>query len=178
MKLLCSLLLLTLCTIPVAAQSTNAEQAAAPGCGKDNTKFEVQTTKSHYPFLKPDAGRALVYFLQDDTDFISRPRPSTRFGLDGSRIGATNSHSYFYVSVDPGEHHLCAGWQSFVGFNTGHIAAAASFMAAAGSSYFFLVKNRSSHENFPAFMKLEPLDPDEAQLLMSKFALSTSHAKK
>lgn len=178
MKLLCSFFLLVLFTIPAAAQSPNAEQAAAPGCGKDNIKFDVQTTKSQHPFLKPDTGKALVYFLQDDTDFVSRPRPSTRFGLDGTWIGATNSNSYFYVSVDPGEHHLCADWQSFVGFNTGHKNGAASFAAAEGNSYFFLVKNRSNHDNFPAAMKFEVVDPDQAQLLMSKFALSTSHAKK
>jgi len=178
MKLFCSLLMLLLFTIPAVAQSPNLEQAAAPGCGKDNTKFDVQTTKSKHPFLKPEAGKALVYFLQDDTDFASRPRPSTRFGLDGAWIGATNSNSYFYVSVDPGEHHLCAAWQSFVGFPTGHKSGAASFMAAEGSSYFFLVRNRSNHDNFPASMRFETPNPDEAQLLMSKFAWSTSHAKK
>ena len=162
MKLFYCFLLLLLFTIPAAGQSPSVEQAAAPGCGKENTKFDVQTTKSNHPILKPDAGKALVYFLQDDTDFVSRPRPSTRFGLDGAWIGATNSNSYFYVSVDPGEHHLCADWQSFVGFNTGHKTGAASFTATEGSSYFFLVKNRSNHDNFPASMKFELLDPDEA----------------
>jgi len=178
MKLLFSPVLLLLFSIPMAGQSPNVEQAVAPGCGKDNTKFDVRTTQSNHPFQKPEAGKALVYFLEDDADFASRPRPSTRFGLDGAWIGATNRNSYFYVSVDPGEHHLCADWQSFLGFTTGHKSGAASLTAAEGSSYFFLVKNRSNHDNFPASMKFATLNPDEAQLLMSKFALSTSRPKK
>ena len=160
------------------AQTPTIEQAAAPGCGKDDTKFDVKTDKSQHPFVKPDAGKALVYFLQDDTNFLSNPRPTTRFGLDGSWIGATHSNSYFYVSVDPGEHHLCAGWQSFVGLTTGQKTAAAQFDADAGGSYFFVVRNHAQQEREPPGMKLRALDPDEAQLLMSKYAFSTSRAKK
>jgi hypothetical protein len=73
------------------AQTSPVEQAAAPGCAKDDLKFDVKTDKSQHPFTKPDPGRALVYLLQDDTDFLSNPRPTTRFSLDGSWIGATRS---------------------------------------------------------------------------------------
>ena len=160
------------------AQTPTIEQAAAPGCGKDDIKFDVKTDKSQHPFVKPDAGKALVYFLQDDTNFLSNPRPTTRFGLDGAWIGATHSNSYFYVSVDPGEHHLCAGWQSFVGLTTGQKSAAAQFIADPGGIYFFVVRNHAMQEQEPPGMKLKALDPDEAQLLMSKYAFSTSRAKK
>ena len=53
-----------------------------------------QNDKQH-PFAKPESGKALIYFLQDDPNFLSRPRPTTRFGLDGNWIGATQSNSYF-----------------------------------------------------------------------------------
>jgi len=66
------------------AQSAHTVTAAATGCGPDNTKFDVQSTKSQHPFAKPDVGKAMIYFLQDDTYFLSHPRPTTRFGLDGN----------------------------------------------------------------------------------------------
>jgi hypothetical protein len=160
------------------AQSAPTVTAAAPGCGPDNTKFDVQSTKSQHPFAKPDVGKAMLYFLQDDTYFLSRPRPTTRFGLDGNWVGATQSNAYFYVAVDPGEHHLCAGWQSFVGIGAVQKSAAAHFTADAGGTYFFIVRDHWNENHGPAGMKFDPLDGDEAQLLMTKFAFSTSRPKK
>jgi hypothetical protein len=104
---------------PSFAQSAPVATAVAPGCGVENIKFDVQSNKSQHPFVKPVPGKALVYFLQDDTYFESRPRPTTRFGIDGAWVGATQSNAYFYFAIDPGEHHLCAGWQSFVGLTAG-----------------------------------------------------------
>jgi hypothetical protein len=101
-------LLLFLFTSTVFAQTApTTASAIAPGCGTADTKFNVATNDKLHPFAKPESGKALIYFLQDDSDFLSRPRPTTRFGLDGNWIGATQSNSYFYISVDPGEHHLC-----------------------------------------------------------------------
>jgi hypothetical protein len=159
-----TVLAIFLLSFPIAsfAQTASVEQAATPGCGKDDVKFDVKTEKSQHPFAKPEPGKALVYFLQDDTDFLSSPRPTTRFGLDGTWIGATHSSSYFYVYVEPGVHHLCA----------------AQFNADADGIYFFVVRNHAMQEKVPAGMKLRTLDPDEAQLLMSQYAFSTSRAKK
>jgi len=159
-------------------QSAAPQTAVAPGCGDGSIKFDVKTNRSQHPFAKPDPGKALVYFLQDDSFFQSVPRPTTRFGLNGSWVGATNANAYFYVPVDPGEQHICAGWQSFVGFSTGDKNAAAHFTAEAGNSYFFVARNHFLREHGIASIKLEPVDSDEAQLLMTKFGFSTSHARK
>jgi hypothetical protein len=66
-------------------------------------RFEVTTSTNQNPSSKADAGKALIYFLQDDTHFNSRARPSTLVGLDGQWIGATSGNSYFY---DSDEGHL------------------------------------------------------------------------
>src|SRR2546430_1529256 len=176
-----SVLLLFAFTTSSFAQNAPTGAAAAPGCGSDNTKFDVKTDRSLHPLVKPEPGKALVYFLQDDSYFQSRPRPTTRFGLDGNWVGATQANAYFYVSVDPGEHHLCADWQSFVSFNVAKKSAAAHFTAEAGGVYFFIVNNRadSGRENErPMGMKLSALDRDEGQHLMSKFGFSTSRVRK
>jgi len=154
-----------------------SDRVPAGGCGPAAVHFEVKTEKHHLP-VQPENGKALVYFLQDDTQFQSRPRPTTRIGIDGTWVGATKSNSYFYVSVDPGEHDLCSSWQSFVGFNTGHTAAAVDFKAEAGRTYYFLVRNAWVRElQKPAGIELEPVNDAEGQLLTSKFSFSTSHPK-
>lgn len=178
--------LVLLGTFPVIAPAqtpVGTTQAAAPGCGDKKLKWDVTTDRSKHPVASPDQGKALVYFLQDDSYFQSVPRPTTRFGLNGSWAGATQSNAYFYVAVDPGEQHLCANWQSFVHTNTAHTSAAAHFNAEPGKSYFFVARNRALNNsehgpNEPADLKLEQIDGDEAQLLMSKFGFSTSHPRK
>jgi len=152
--------------------------AATPGCGSTDFKFEVKSSDSSHPVTQPEAGKALVYFLQDDKVFASHPRPTVKWGMDGNWIGATQANTYFYVSVDPGEHHLCSEWQTAVIVTAGHQAAAAHFTAEAGRVYFFRAQDFYWKDTGAANVKLNPVDSDEAQLLMTKFGFSTSQPKK
>lgn len=158
----------------------------APGCGPTNIKFDVKTMGGQHALPSPDPGKALVIFLQDDLKFNSRPRPTTRFGIDGTWVGATQANSYFFVSVDPGEHHLCASWQSrvSVGIPT-RPTAATHFTAESGKTYYFRARDigrpASTDRNALqplAEVMLEPVDSDEGQVLLSSFAYSSSHPKK
>lgn len=158
-----------------AFAQTQTASAKAPGCGDDNARFDVKTDSAQHLIAQPELGKALIYFLQDDSNFNARPRPTTRFGIDGAWVGATHGDSYFYAAVDPGEHHLCASWESLA--RNGRQSAAIHFQAEAGHSYFFRTKDKFI-EHRPETIEFEEVDSDEAQLLMSKFALSTSRAKK
>lgn len=159
------------------AQDKPANTAVAPGCGPTDARFEVKADKAQHPITQPDSGKALVYFVEDDTHFQSVPKPTTRIGLDGSWVGANHGNSYFYFSVQPGEHHICASWQSWVGIGTRNKTAAVHFTAEAGGVYYFSVKNSWLREVQIPDLELAPLDSDEGQLLASKFSFSSSHAK-
>ena len=128
------------------------------------------------PSAQPESGKALVYFLEDDDSFESNPKPTTRIGVDGSWVGANHGDSYFYFSVDPGEHHLCTSWQSFVAFGARETSAAAHFTAEAGQTYYFRVRNTWIGDHLHQ-VDLLPVDSDEGKLLASRFAFSTSHPK-
>lgn len=165
-----------------------ARAQLGPGCGPAGIKFDVTTAKHGPAAPSLDATKSRIYFLQDDLEFNSRPRPTVRFGVDGKWVGATHSNSYFYISVDPGEHDICANWQSFVGLGTQRSTAAAHFTAEAGKTYYFRAQNvtkmdHSGGEHDTEYVRLaeivlQPLDPDEAQVIMHSFSLSSSHPKK
>jgi hypothetical protein len=104
-KLLITLLFSVFSTLTFA-QTFPSSQAVVPGCGDKKIKWDVAADRSKHPIAAPEPGKALVYFLQDDTNFQVTPRPTTRFGLNRSWVGATPANAYFYVSVDPGEQHL------------------------------------------------------------------------
>jgi len=160
----------------VFAQTTPAG-AGAPGCGESNAKFDVKTEKSQHP-APTDAGRALVYFIENDSQFDSFPSPTTRIGVDGEWVGATHGNSYFYSSVNPGVHHLCASWQKAVLALQGRQTAAAHFTAEAGGVYYFEIKNTWHRDHGAGDISLRPLDSDEGQLLANKFSFSTFQPKK
>lgn len=163
----------------------NAQEG--PGCGPANVTFDVSTKKVQQPAPVPASEKAVVYFLQDDLRYNATPRPTTRFGVDGTWVGATHANSYFYVSVDPGEHHLCANWQSDVTpFHFGvpkRSTAATDFTAEAGKIYYFraqdsvLVGHSGEIISDPE-VRLSPLGGDEAQVIINSFSLSSSHPKK
>ncbi|MGB9199074.1 MAG: DUF2846 domain-containing protein [Terriglobales bacterium] len=156
-----------------------AQDLGAPGCGDANTKFAVKSDKSDKDqhAAKPEPGKALIYFLQDDSDFNSHPRPTSRIGIDGAWVGAMQSNSYFFYSVDPGVHHLCASWQTTVGPGSSHKSAAAHFTADANGVYYFVVKDTWWRDGGAPGIYLNPLDSDEGQLLANKFSYSTSRPK-
>jgi hypothetical protein len=151
--------------------------ALPPVCGASGAKFEVKTDSERHPVAEPQAGKALVYFLEDDSQFGSIPKPTTLASLDSRWIGATHGNSYFYFSVDPEEHHLCASWQTRVLLGRPLPTAAAHFEAAAGGVYYFLVKN-SGGRYTAAGISLEPLDSDEFKLLASTYSFSSSQEKR
>jgi Protein of unknown function (DUF2846) len=152
--------------------------AAAPGCGPANVSFDVKSSGSSHPVSQPEPGKALVYFLQEDKVFESRPRPTVKWALDGNWIGATQANRYFHISVDPGEHHVCSEWQTAVILIAGHPAAAAHFTTEAGQAYYFRTENYFWKETGVTNIKLGQLDSDEALLLMSQFGFSESKPKK
>ncbi|MGC1617859.1 MAG: hypothetical protein WA765_05165 [Candidatus Acidiferrum sp.] len=171
-------LLFFLLAAPAFAQNTPTDIAMTPACGPDNFKFAVKTGKTQRTSIQPDEGKALVILVEDDSEFGSHPKPTTRMGLDGNWIGATHGNSYFSLSIDPGVHHLCASWQTSAILGQGHKTAVAHFTAQAGGVYYFRVKNTFAHDVGTAVISLKPLDSDEGLLLTSSYSLNTFHPQK
>lgn len=171
-------LLVFLLVSPALVKAQAAADRAAPACGPNDTKFVVKTGKTKDSAITPSPGKALIYFIEDDTAFESIPRPTVRFGIDGSWVGATHSNSWFALPVDPGEHHLCANWQTrVVLLGSSHQTAAAHFTAKAGRIYFFRMQN-TWNRVAGLSVNFARLDVDEGQILMQEFAFSTFRPKK
>jgi len=145
--------------------------AATSACGPKSGSFAVNLEPSQHTLAQPDPGKALVYFIQEkgsDTFAVT-----TKIGIDGAWVGANKNSSYFAVSVDPGEHHVCADVQSF----RGHPVRLAHFTAEAGKVYYFdgrVVYGESSNLDF----FLGAVDSDQARYLIDSLSRSVSTPKK
>jgi Protein of unknown function (DUF2846) len=166
----------------VSQTSSNLPQAVAPGCRAFDVNFAVKRHNGEHPFIQPAAGKALVYFIEDDKQFHGLNDPTTRAGLDGKWVGATHGSSYFYFSVEPGEHHLCASWQ---GKDQQYFSTMLSLNAEAGKSYFFRARDTlfpwngellGSPAKVPPMKGLQfrQIKSDEAELLASLYPVATS----
>jgi len=159
---------------PSAAQPGNAFVTAA--CGDNAVKFAVHQEKEHSVFSAPP-GKALVYVIAQGA-YIDKPDKCgvvTRVGMDGHWVGANCEHSYMMFKVDPGEHHLCSNWQTKVFYHS-QPASILGFNAKPESVYFFRAAIYANTEA-PMLIDLEPLNPDEARLLLSTELSSGSRVK-
>ena len=112
-----------------AATAIAKEIELPDSCGDPKTKFEVTTHKSTTPLPAPDAGKALIVFIQP-IEIPCLGCLTQRFAMDGQWVGATKKNSYFTLQVEPGQHHFCA---------TGtmrYTIAIRSFEVKAGATYF------------------------------------------
>jgi len=167
-----ALIFLLLASSAVAQEKTGTTTPSA--CGPLDVKFEVNRNESKS--IEPEPAKALVYVVED----IGRPGSrclvgcaTVRVGLDGAWIGANHGTSHFLFFVEPGEHHLCANWQSTLGrLSSTH--SLANFTADAGEVYYFRARVWASDRRFLA---LDPVNADEGRYLVATSPLSVSRAK-
>jgi len=165
---------------PASAQDAVVNLFTAAGCGANEIHFDVKTDKKQHPTAQPEAGKALVYVIGaawSDYAAVHIGTPPTRFGIDGTWVGANGYRSYFFFPVEPGDHRLCTGVQSKFERVVKSSLAATSFTAEAGKTYYFRTKTPIDAGSLRT-IKLVPVDPAEAQLWLARTAFSTFSPKK
>ncbi len=153
------------------AQAPPAGSTSA--CGRENVSFKVKLNESPHTLAEPSPGKAQVYFFHDAGTNVTLGYPTVKFAVDGTWVGANHGNSYFSVSVDPGEHHVCVALQSSLVAPRMELA---HFTAEAGKVYYYrteLVVSRSVE-----LLELEPIDSDQGKYLAAFFQLSVSSPKK
>lgn len=133
MRLKSQILLVCLCAI---APVTAAARILPPACGDDKIKFEVKVEKGSLDLPPLAPGKARIVFIETLTKHgVIGRAATTRYGVDGTWMGANKGDSYFYVDVDPGHHEVCANWQAVN--TTGNSVGVAQVNAKAGGIYYF-----------------------------------------
>jgi hypothetical protein len=148
---------------PPPTSSSQAEREDA--CGPQHVHFSVHTDKRQHPIPAPLEGKAMVFVIQKNE------AGTVGFALDGKWMGATEYRSYFFFPVEPGEHHVCSRDVGFLGSGKPLFD---SFDAVPGQTYYFskTPEHPYTHDWRPHLV--HDLDRDQAKLLISQSALSTT----
>jgi hypothetical protein len=164
--------------VPAVTHGQKVDHTAG-GCGLATVNFNVTSPNDGAPAPTPQAGKALVYVVQqmENGAATSREAATTRVGVDGNWMGANHGNTYFYFQVDPGPHNVCVDWQSTIK-QRAQLASAANLNAVAGTTYYFQVRTHDSTTYDPGYVKLKLVDAAEAHLLLGSSSRVASTAKK
>lgn len=170
--------LVFLFSVSALAQDPSAISAAEAACGPQSINFDIKDDNTQHVLEQPEAGKALVYVIQDvGYATCIGGCITTRVAADGAWVGANHHNSYFSFSVDPGEHHLCARWQSHFA-RLFEVVGLAHFTAEAGRVYYFRTRLIGGQPGSANFFDIEPIDSDQGKLFIASIPLSISHPKK
>ena len=178
---LCSALLLF--SLNAFSQDLLSTKAAQQACGQASAEYDKSgMIKDHGPLPGPEPDKALVYLFQmyalHSSPCIGGRGAIVRFGIDGRWKGATFGNSFLYTSLEPGDHHVCANWQTR-GSTTPQLVALRSLRVEPGRTYYYGVRIvEASAQLLDTFgMELVPLDEDEAKMLLESYPLSDPKLK-
>jgi hypothetical protein len=156
-------------------------------CGDDKVQFDVKTAKNQPAPAPPDAGKAQIVFIEAmDKNLAcwSCGTPTSRFGMDGAWVGATQGNSYFTIDVAPGEHHFCVDWQSAFG-RLKQMVGMAELNAEAGKTYYFEAQVKIKEHNYgdsssevDRNLNFVQASDDEGKYRIKASSLATATARK
>lgn len=147
-------------------------------CGDDKVSFDVDRGEVKDQIAAPAPGSADLYIvelfnLRDKGKF---GRPTLKIGLDGKWLGAVQGFTYLMSPLSPGEHHLCARWQSHFGKLADQVSLY-DFTAEEGQRYYVRAHINVMGDNDVLSMDLEPVSTDEGRFLISEAAKAISKPK-
>jgi len=161
-------------TFTISFAFAQAPPAASPAaCGPENVSFKVKLDQSQHALAQPDPGKARVYFFHDAGTSVTLGYPTVKMAMDRTWVGANHGNSYFALSVEPGEHHVCVTLQSSLVAQRVELE---HFTAEPEKVYYYrtrLVMSRSVE-----LLQLDPIDSDQGKYLVAAFPLSVSSPKK
>ncbi len=152
--------------------TTALAQTPAPACGPESTKFSVKLDNTQHQIPQPENGKAILVFIDDPGRYFAIVSPTIKIGMDGGWVGANHNASFFTVSAEPGEHHLCASLPLF----KSSLKQFVHLNAEAGKIYYF--RTLAMYTQYSWWLFLEPVDSDEAQHLLAHSSLSRATEKK
>jgi hypothetical protein len=145
-------------------------------CGDNNVQFSAKAKAGKPLPAAPAAGNAQIIFIENENQMIGPFMHATvRYGMDGAWVGANYGNSYFALTVDPGEHHLCANWKTGLKMHPTD-SKAIVFTAQPGQVYYFAGKVTVESRDVITF-DFAPLNDDEGKYQMKSLKQSTSKPK-
>jgi hypothetical protein len=133
-------------------------------CGTEEVNYDAKTDKSERPLPPQPADKALIYVVR--TAMIGY-KIHSKLAVDGKWMGVNRGGTYFYFTLDAGEHFFCSESE-----NQDYLP----LQVEAGKTYY--LKQQVEMGLFKARTNLTVLTEDEGKKALAKTNLSVFELKK
>lgn len=140
------------------------QELRAKACGTESVNYKASTDKKQHPTPDAPADRALVYVMR--TTIIGY-KIHSKLAVDGKWMGVNRGRTYFFFTLDPGEHYFCSEAE-----NQDYITLAVE----AGKTYY--LKQRVEPGVWKARTDLAVIDEEKAKKELADLNLSVFELKK
>lgn len=100
-------LLIVLCSIQVFSQDTEEakKEMKLRACGTNEVNYKADTDKKQHPTPDAPADKALIYVMR--TTMLGY-KIHSKLAVDGEWKGVNRGKTYFFFTLEPGEHYFCS----------------------------------------------------------------------
>jgi hypothetical protein len=165
-----------------AGQDLRNTKAVQQACGPVSVKYDKGDGLDKHAVLPAvPPGKALLYLVQLEGTAMGSCIGScvtvVKFGLDGEWKGALWGNSFVFAAMEPGDHHICVNSDVRVN-KLEPLVALHGVHAEAGKTYIYGVRVSNVGGTSGVYgLELEPLDGDEASMLLEAYPLSKMKPK-
>ena len=140
------------------------QELRAKACGAEYVKYKASTDKKQHPTPEAPADKALIYVMR--TTILGFAIHS-KLAVDGKWVGVNRGKTYFFFTLDPGEHYFCSEAE-----NQDYLA----LTVEAGKTYY--LKQRVEPGVWKARTDLAIIDEEKAKKELPDINLSVFELKK
>jgi hypothetical protein len=136
-------------TARVLSEKEAKQALRAKACGTASVNFSAQTDKKQHPMPEAPADKALIYVMR--TTMLGY-KIHSKLAVDGNWVGVNRGKTYFFFTLEPGEHYFCSEAE-----NQDYLA----LTVEAGKTYY--LKQRVEPGIWKARTDLAVIDEDKAK---------------
>jgi hypothetical protein len=74
-------------------------------CGNEDVNYNAKTDKTQHPTPNAPEDKALIYVIRSS---MMGYKIDSKLAVDGKWMGVNRGKTYFYFTLDPGEHYFCS----------------------------------------------------------------------
>lgn len=90
---------------PTSSMPMDKNDLRLKACGTEKVNYSAKTDKKNHPTPNAPADKAMIYVLRPT---IIGLKINSKLAVDGNWIGVNRGKTYFFFSVEPGEHYFCS----------------------------------------------------------------------
>ena len=89
----------------VESEKEQKQELREKACGNESVDYEASTDKNQHPTPEAPSDKAMIYVMRPTMIGF---KIDSKLAVDGQWMGVNRGKTYFYFTLEPGEHFFCS----------------------------------------------------------------------